>query len=163
MSSLDFRLDEVLELAEEIERNGAAYYRRAAAVVHDGSVRALLESLATKEDEHEKCFHTLRSLLSGSSSFDVKNDEENISYLRAFASRSIFHPTSGIEQSDYDLDATTVLKTALGLEKDSIAFYLGIRQSTEGKEALEIVDRIIREEMGHVTELAMTLKNLEEA
>ena len=51
-----FNADEMFEMAERIERNGAKFYRTAAAAVSEASVRGRLAELAAWEDEHEKAF-----------------------------------------------------------------------------------------------------------
>ena len=54
--SIFFNPDEILEMAEQIERNGARFYRQAAQGAQDAGVRELLQKLATMEDGHEKLF-----------------------------------------------------------------------------------------------------------
>ena len=43
-----------------------------------------------------------------------------------------------------------ILRTAIGLEKDPIVFYLGIKRAVAGKKGRERVEAIITEEMGHI-------------
>ena len=50
-----------------------------------------------------------------------------------------------------------ILQTAIGLEKDSITFYLGIREMVPEKLGKDKVDRIIKEEMSHVVMLTEEL------
>ena len=44
--------DEVLELAQRIEQNGAIFYRKAAEITKDKSDTGFLLRLAEMEDEH---------------------------------------------------------------------------------------------------------------
>ena len=62
--SITFNVDEVLEIAEQIERNGAEFYRHAAGAAAAGGTRKLLEDLATWEEDHEKLFSDMRKTLS---------------------------------------------------------------------------------------------------
>jgi hypothetical protein len=41
--SFEFNADEILEMAEQIERNGARFYRKAAELVKDAAVSKLLQ------------------------------------------------------------------------------------------------------------------------
>ena len=58
--SMRFNADEVLQIAIDIERNGAAFYRRAAQTEQFALSRAALLELAAMEDEHEKRFVEMR-------------------------------------------------------------------------------------------------------
>ena len=60
---MPFNADEVFEMAEQIERNGARFYRTAAEKFPE--VNPLLLELAAMEDKHEKTFAAMRSELSG--------------------------------------------------------------------------------------------------
>ena len=54
--SIDFNADEVFEIAEQIERNGAKFYRTSAKNISDVNNKNFLIQLAEMEDEHEKTF-----------------------------------------------------------------------------------------------------------
>lgn len=59
----DFNADDIFEIAGQMERNGARFYRTAATAVNDNKARDFLLSLATMEEEHEKTFAQMRSQL----------------------------------------------------------------------------------------------------
>ncbi len=61
----DFNADEIFEMAEQIEKNGASFYRKSAEAIADTGAKKLLLDLAAMEDEHEKTFADLRKGLSG--------------------------------------------------------------------------------------------------
>ena len=52
-----------------------------------------------------------------------------------------------------------MLRTAIGLEKDSIVFYAGIGQAVPGDGKARI-DAIFREELSHITPLNASLDEL---
>ncbi len=54
--SFEFNADEILEMAEQIERNGARFYRKAAELVKDAAVSKLLQDLAAWEDGSYRIF-----------------------------------------------------------------------------------------------------------
>ena len=53
-----------------------------------------------------------------------------------------------------------VLISAIGAEKDSIIFYLGMRDAVPEGKGKERIDAIIKEEMGHVQILSQELVKL---
>jgi len=155
--SLDFNADEVFEIAEQIERNGAKFYRSASERVDDENSKKFLIELAEMEDEHEKTFKTLRSELTTNekimTTFDPEGDTEK--YLRALADTRVFYEkeinTSSMEE---------ILKTAITAEKDSIVFYLGMKDVVPVNLGKEKLDRIIKEEMNHISILSKKLLSI---
>ena len=152
--SYDFNADEVFEMAQQIERNGAAFYRNAAQQISDPEDRALLNDLARMEDDHEKTFAALRKDLSAkekeSTIFDPM--DEAADYMRALADTRVFF--------EKKLDASSmeaVLKDAILAEKDSIVFYLGMKDAVPADLGKEKIDAIIKEEMSHIRLLSKKL------
>ncbi|MHC5179674.1 MAG: ferritin family protein, partial [Planctomycetota bacterium] len=90
--SITFNADEIFEMAEQIERNGAKFYREAAQNASDGKVKEMLLEMAAMEDGHEKTFSQMRKELSAedreSNVFDP--DNEVAQYLQTMAD---FHGT----------------------------------------------------------------------
>ena len=154
---IDFNADEVFEIAEQIERNGAKFYRNVAEKVTDNDKKQLLTNLAVMEDEHEQTFRDLRSKLSLDekiqSTFDPEGDSER--YLKALADTRVFY--------EKDIDTTSykeILKSAITAEKDSIVFYLGMKEVVPAHLGKQKLDDIIKEEMGHISLLSKELMSL---
>jgi rubrerythrin len=154
---IDFNADEVFEIAEQIERNGAEFYRKVAEKVTQNDKKKLLTDLAEMEDEHEQTFKTLRSQLSMDGKIQTTFDPEGESerYLRALADTRVFYEkevdTSSIKE---------ILKSAITAEKDSIVFYLGIKNVVPTHLEKQKLDDIIKEEMGHISLLSKELLEL---
>lgn len=152
--SFDFNADEVFEIAEQIERNGAKFYRNAAENIADIDEKKLLINLAEMEDEHEQTFKTMRSELTQEekivTTFDPEGESEN--YLRALADTRIFYEKK-IDISSFE----EILKSAITAEKDSIVFYLGMKDVVPTHLGKQRLDRIIKEEMGHIRLLSNKL------
>ncbi len=53
-----------------------------------------------------------------------------------------------------------ILHTAIGLEKESVLFYLGLKDMVQPKYGLERIDEIIREERSHIAQLTSLLGSL---
>ena len=61
-------------------------------------------------------------------------------------------------EKDIDLNSMQeILKAAIEAEKDSIVFYLGMRESVPPNLGRERLDAIIKEEMGHIRLLSKEL------
>ncbi len=156
-----FNADEIFEIAEQIERNGAGFYRRAAESAEGPEIRPLLLQLANMEDSHERTFAGMRADLVRENPdwlpqfFDPSSGNEAALYLRAVAAGRVFDlqtdPASLVSKSE---PLKSILTKAIGLEKDSVAFYAGLRTAVPEYLGREKLDHIIREEMGHITLLS---------
>jgi len=156
----DFNANDILQMAEQIERNGAAFYRECAGNVADPVAVELLEKLAAMEDDHEKTFANIRSELSArekeSTTFDPNG--EAVLYLKALADTKVFFEKS-IDTSNME----DILKSAITAEKDSIVFYLGMKELVPADLGTARVDAIIKEEMAHIKLLSNELVALKKA
>ena len=87
----NFNADEILRLAEEIERNGALFYTLAAEQTKTPSTRQFFTELASMEKEHVKVFTSLRSKLTAQEQASVTFDPdgETAQYLKALAGVSV--------------------------------------------------------------------------
>ena len=158
---MPFNTEEVFEMAEQIERNGARFYRTAAEKFPE--VNQLLLELAAMEDKHEKTFAAMRSELSGTEAespvFDP--DDQAKLYLQAMADEHIFNLKSDPSNQLGNLDTPDeVLKTAMGLERDSIAFYAGLKESVSRRAGKDKIDAIIKEEINHIAILSQKMEIL---
>ncbi len=146
-----FNADDIFEMAVQIEKNGAVFYREAAGGMKDSKHRDFLLELARMEDEHEAIFSNMKKELTDeektSTAFDPEN--ENILYLKAFADSRVF-----FKKEKPDSSFSSILACAIQTEKDSIVFYLGIRELVPPRLGQNRIDAIIKEEMSHIRLLA---------
>lgn len=152
--------DEVLEMALQMERNGQAFYKRAAEGQDDPQIKKELLELVQMEKNHEKIFEVMRNNFSASAQapefFDPEN--EGARYLHAMVEGKVFNTQANSNDILDGKEALPdVLKMAIGAEKDSIVFYLGIQDSMRSEDDKYKVGEIIREEMGHVILLSQKL------
>ncbi len=155
---LEFNADEVFEMAEQLERNGAKFYRRAAQLAKAEEHSRVLLELAAMEDAHEVTFTDMRRRLADPQSRPgVIQDLDNMAehYLQAWADRSVF-PT---DQDPFEIlkggeSMDTILTAAIGREKDAIVFFEGLKRSLKGEADQKRVDAIILEELDHIALLS---------
>ncbi|NOX34676.1 MAG: ferritin family protein [Deltaproteobacteria bacterium] len=147
----DFNANDIFEMAVKIEQNGAIFYRNAAKQVKGEQHKEFLLGLAKMEDNHETTFANMQKGLKDQESFSTTfdPDDENALYLKALADTRIFFKK---EQPGKSLKS--ILGCAIQAEKDSIAFYLGIKELVPPKLGQSKIDDIIKEEMSHIRLLA---------
>lgn len=163
--SIFFNATEILEMAVKIERNGAKFYRQAAKGLEDSGTVGVLNDLAEMEDEHEKIFARFQQELASQKNAPTVFDPEDqtAAYLGAMADGRVFDVRSDpSEKLTGDDSAEDILKMAIGLEKDSIVFYVGMRDLVPKNLGKDQINDIIQEEMGHIVLLGNTLKSLSE-
>jgi rubrerythrin len=150
----DFNADEIFEMAEQIERNGTQFYRDAAKEVTDERNKTFLNKLADMEDQHEKTFADMRATLADAEKattvFDPQGDA--VMYLKALADTRVFF------EKEIDLSSMkNILKAAIEAEKDSIVFYLGLKEAVAENLGKNRIEDIIKEEMAHIQLLSKEL------
>ncbi len=153
MKTVAYNADEVFEIAEQIERNGAAFYRAAAASAPPDA-RDFLLRLAKQEDEHERTFAALRAEIVRQASVAEDTDGVVAAYLRALAGQYVFLKQQAPDEALGG--ATTldeILVQAIQKEKDSIVLYLGLMDVLADEADRDKIRRIVREEQKHLTEL----------
>jgi rubrerythrin len=161
--SLDFNADEVFQMAEQIERNGRDFYSRAATRVAASRTAQLLLELAAMEAEHEKIFASMRAGLSEKERKATVPDpgHQASAYLQAWADGHVFDVRSNpVQKLTGKEKVEDILQIAIGLEKDSIVFYLGMRDAVSERLGQFKVDEIIKEEMRHIASLSRELETL---
>jgi len=153
----DFNVDEIFEIAVQLERNGADFYRQMAEGISEARVSRLLLNFASMEEAHEKVFISMRKSLSDrereKTVFDP--DEEAVQYLRAFAGLFVFDGGAGddfvlSEELSNEAKIRKVLRAAINIEWKSIAFYAGMKDLVPEVLGKGKIDSIIKEEMRHV-------------
>ena len=158
---MNYNASEVLHMAEQIERNGARYYRHAAEFIEDAASKKMLLGLASMEDDHEQTFEGMRDELAAANVEDMDPHGEAAAYMQMIADGQVFDVKS--DPADLLTGKETleqVLKLAISHEKDSIVFYEGVKSMVPMSLGKERVDAIIREEMKHIAILSRELKVL---
>jgi len=155
--SFVFNADEIFEMALQIERNGEKFYRESAKRIKDSDARDLLTKLADMEIEHQKVFQGMRTALTPADQKAMTSDPNNEAglYLASLANTKVF-----FEKDIGTSQLQGIFKSALAAEKDSIAFYLGMKDLVPTGSGRDKIEEIIREEMRHVRLLGEKLAAL---
>jgi len=161
--SITFSADEIFEMAEDIERQGALFYREAAAKSHDKKTREFLLDMAVMEEGHDTIFAQMRKNLSNQTqqpqTFDP--DNETAHYLQAMAEA---HGTEGKISAEFKLGGnesiTDIINIGINAERNSVCFYTGLKELVPSAAGKEQVDKIIKEELSHIAILLRKLQTL---
>lgn len=146
-----FNADEIFAMAEQIERNGAAFYRLAAKQFP--AQQRLLTMIAEQEDGHCATFSALRRQLASKDKEAAVSDpdQEGEDYLRAMADRRVIDVQGGPKNVlRGDESFSDILGIALGMEKNSIIFYTGMQEMVSPAMGRDKLDLIIKEEKKHI-------------
>ena len=154
----EFNANDIFEMAKQIEINGAEFYRESANRVDEDRHKQFLLGLADMEDSHEQTFAEMQKDLTSENTLTATFDpnDENALYLKALADTRVF-----FEKQQPETSMKGILASAITAEKDSIAFYLGMKELVSEKMGSSKIDDIIKEEMSHIKMLAAKLVGLE--
>lgn len=152
--AFDFNAKDIFEMAKQIERNGVKFYEAAANGVSGEDEKKLLLNLAKMEETHEQTFADLQAELTAAETAETTFDPDNQAalYIKALVDTKVFF--------EKDIDTSSmkeILKSAITAEKDSIVFYLGMKDLVPGKLGSTRIDDIIKEEMSHIQLLGKEL------
>jgi len=154
---------EVFEIAEQIERNGAKFYRKAAEQFNEPDIRKMFLELADWETRHEQIFNDMGKQVSKPNDKTSTLESEKKQFdPKLMACLTVFGTGSEPVHKLRSMENTVeVLKRAIEKEKDSIAFYEGLKEFAPARDEKNKVDDIIEEEMRHIKILNQALKQRE--
>lgn len=146
-----FNVQEIFEIAEQIERNGYAFYMKAAEIMTDPDAKKFLLDLADMENDHESLFSSLKKKFAdgGDSPFD--SDGLAISYLQSMVDGEVFsnlRPTAeyltGAETAD------DIKKLAIEFEKNTVVYFASLANAMTSSEDREVIRKLVGEEIQHI-------------
>jgi rubrerythrin len=152
---------EAIEIAERVERNGAKFYRHAAGLCSDRRISSLFVELAQWESQHQKVFEQMKQRYADRRAppEDVGDGQGDVIHATAMAGLAVFgiQPDPAKELTGTE-NRKDVLKLAIEKEKDSIAFYSGLKGFLIDRQDVKALEGIIAEEMKHVRILTQSLE-----
>ncbi|MFH0823863.1 MAG: ferritin family protein [Pseudomonadota bacterium] len=154
--------DDVFAMAVRIEENGKAFYDGAAAKTDNPKVKKLFEDLAGMEAGHIVLFKAFRSTVASSLPAESVWDPEGLaeSYLQATADTHIFTKQSADEHLKGMATPIQALEMALMFEKDSVVFFLGMKDLLPDPAGKGEIDKLIQSEQDHVRMISKALRDV---
>jgi rubrerythrin len=160
--SVTFNADEVLQMAEDIERSAGGFYREAAQKTSTDMKKMFL-NMASMEDGHLRVFQAMHKELTASEKEPLVFDpyDEGALYLQALAeskgNEGLKAPTIKLTGRE---SARELLEIAIGAEKNSVLFYVGLKSLVPADAGKDKVEAVIREEVRHVADLKRQMGKL---
>ena len=158
--SVEFNAFEAFRIAEQIERNGAKFYQKAAELFDDSDIHKIFLELVNWETGHEKVFANMRKQLSQEGPEQrIFKPEDTPFDAKAMAGLAVFgirpEPSSELTGKENIID---ILKMAIEKEKDSIVYYTGLKGFIPVQAGRDKIDDIIKEELRHIRILSESLQ-----
>jgi len=155
MSELKLNLKEIIEIAIQIEISGAAFYKRLTELTDIKELKELYSDLEKAEYEHITDFeNVLKSALERHPGRDYPTTEQDLLYLRAFASRRIFKdPAEAVSKAEQLNDPLEGIEMAIDFELNSVSFYREMAEVIQDPEDKESVQELERQEKEHADQL----------
>ena len=151
-----WNVKEAIKTAIQMEKNGFAFYQKAAAQTSSDMGRTVFESLAADERVHLDTFQKMFSGNIGSVEWDSLVQSNN-----KYTDRSIFpkdlQAVAGINPNSNELDA---LRIGMDSEKDAIEYYTEIVNKTPDRNVKKILNEIINQEKNHYLLLQQEFSHL---
>jgi len=150
-----FSINEIIEMAVQIERNGYAFYQEATKRKDlDDKSREFIAYLRDQELDHEKTFMALRDD-ADMQDLELSQDWEMVSaYLKTIVEGRIFNSKeSAIRKAAGAADLAAVVENAIAFEKDTLLYFHALSDSISNPKALKVLRRIINEEVSHIMRL----------
>jgi rubrerythrin len=149
---------EVLQIAEEMERNAAKFYLKAAGMFDDPSLNKLYLELAQWEKRHGEVFADMKGCFSEQTWELGRFHLDRVNVARLGAAPAVFGANSNPAQELTGQETRAdVLKLAIEKERHTIDYYLALTELALGAENLKVIEDIVQEEKRHVRILTQSL------
>jgi rubrerythrin len=145
-----------------METNGAEFYELAARSTRQTAARLMLHGLAAMENAHRAAFMSLKEQRGGDASATAPEVDAAVSgFLASWLDGEVFDKDKekalAVARSGAMAD---VLRVAIQMEKDSIAFYTGLEKYVADDESEGTLNRIIKDELRHIADLNNAFRDL---
>ena len=149
-----FSVQEAIEIAIEIEKNGATFYRNLAGSADTARLRDLFSYLAQEEKSHITRFREILDSTGGYQVSEAYYATEYMGYMKALADERVFKSDISVaevaERAKLPREAADI---AIGFEKESILFlhemWQLVNQSDRG-----VIRKLLDEERDHLRRLS---------
>jgi len=157
---IDFNICEIFNIANELEKNRADFFRRAAEKFRDKKIRNALLELAEQDKYNAYIFARIKEGFSETECPPTVFDPDDVDhlYLKAMAEEHVcnFDACKNLMGNE---SLNEILQMAIRMEKDALAFYTGLKNFV-AKGSVENVDLIIKEKLKHIGILNKKLSEL---
>jgi rubrerythrin len=154
-----FAGSEIVEIGIQIEKNGRDFYNTLEKKSKNQRASEMFKYLAGEEEKHIKVF---QEILDKTEKYEPAGlyADEYFAYMNALASEHVFTKEDKGEEIAKTIESDKeAVNMGIGLEKDSIIFYEGMKKAVPEYD-LKIVDELIMQEQRHLRILSDLKKDL---
>ena len=154
---------EILTMAEQIERDGAEFYQKAAQKLNDDELQNLFFQLAEWEKRHEQIFAEMKKQLLEKHDTSMRFDEANYitsnpQQLFSLAKSAIHDdPEEQLSKIHNKLEA---LKLVLARENETVKFFRSLESHLRDLVAKKKVREVIEEEKKHINIITQAIEQI---
>ena len=146
-----FQMDEFIKIAIKDEETGRAFYTALAETTQNEILKASYQKIADQEKHHEENFKKMLSSIHKSHHFEQYTGQYEDFMNAMLQSRAFSTPEEAAAEAKH-LSAGEAIDKALTMEKDTLLFYLDMKEWIPDTHK-KYVEEIINEERGHVRDL----------
>lgn len=145
-----FYINEILNFAVEKEQESFELYKKLHDLSPDSQMKEIFKELMNQEKQHELFYKDMLSHIKDDGKSGLIEDGTYQLYMKELIQRSKQESLlSNIDLADHD----KALNFGIAREKDSILFYVGLKNFISN-ESKSMIDKIIGEEVKHMVLLA---------
>jgi rubrerythrin len=145
-----FSIQEILDLAIRLEKNGESVYRKAVDKVSKPDLVSLLEWMADEEVKHARWFSELKHTLETDSINPFMEEMGREIFTDMLGEKSFSHRDVDFSKIDQPHDLVAVF---IEFEQDTVLFYETLKAFIEDSDTLNHLEKIIAEENNHIAKL----------
>ena len=145
-----FSIQEILDLAIRLEKNGESVYRKAAAKLSRADLISLLVWMADEEVKHAAWFSELKYKLETDSINPFMEEMGREVFADMLGEKSFSHREVDFSKIDQPHDLVAVF---IEFEQDTVLFYETLKPFIEDNGTLSNLEKIIAEENNHIAQL----------
>ena len=156
MSQMFFNEIEGAKIAQNMEKNGVAFYQKVSAKANSAAVRDTFLQFAEDEKAHLAQFEELEETLQRErrNGAGYADDAEIASYIDGLLKTQVFSDEGDVARlADQTEDDLAALAVAMRAERDSILFYQEMMGLVDSKQAQAAFSTILDEERAHLRTL----------
>jgi rubrerythrin len=141
-----YSVREAVEQAIQTEKLGYEFYTEMAKRFRETEgIRKLFETLAIKEQRHERKFSELKGKVKDE---EIENRDEVSQYLRAIVESEFFlGKGKSLPSLDHVKTVSEAIRFALSFEKETLLYFYAIKEAIKER---VLIDEIIEEEKSHI-------------
>lgn len=151
-----FSIQEILDLAIRLEKNGESVYRTAAAKLSRADLVSLLVWMADEEVKHAAWFSELKHKLETDSINPFMEEMGREVFTDILGEKSFSHREVDFSKMGQPRDLVAAF---IEFEQDTVLFYETLKPFIEDNGTLNNLEKIITEENNHIAQLHRFLTN----